>query len=676
MTFQTQIQLESLSEDDLNAVDRLGSRYKKTIGFLTKETLRDYLKQGRVLGARTLSGELIGYLLYADYPDRFRIGQLCVAEEHRGEGIARSLVDRLKEQATTQKLIKLRCRRDFKEASKTWKALGFIPLDEKPGRSAEGHLLTLWCYQLSHDDELGLWTASATDDTLDITIDAHIFYDFDAEVTPSSEISKALLNDFLVDSLNFWITDELFVEIGRQEDDEVRARSLLRAQGMNRIMHDRKLADDFTALLKDILSYDRDSDKSDIHHIAKTAASDVKTFVTKDEKILRRAPEIKSVTDVTVVHPVDLVGSIHEVAERQNYSPSLVSGLSLRWVRMKGEDLAHLDLATFQNSGENNGILTERLRVFLANPVNYNCQTLQSDGVAVALRVLALTEEVDFLEVPFARISNATDTGLFGNFLLADTLAYAVAENCFCTEFLKEGLSVALTPILRRMEFTDSSSRWIKFTLCHCCDRQNAETTISQRAPSLISSLVEIPELEFERMCAPLASNPDLSTFLVPIVPSFAMGLIDQDQAANDLFGGNGTSLLRWENVYYRRKSRHKMLQAPARILWYVSDPRKAIIAVSHLDEVHIGKPKELFSKFRKFGVLEWRDLYKMCGQDLETEIMALKFSRTFLFRHPVSLSDMRNIFTQDGISESLQSPSKIPFNTLAKIYTSGFSTQ
>ena len=52
--------------------------------------------------------------------------------------------------------------------------------------------------------------------------------------------------------------------------------------------------------------------------------------------------------------------------------------------------------------------------------------------------------------------------------------------------------------------------------------------------------------------------------------------------------------------------------QPHGRILWYVSAPDKQVIAVSHLDEVVINTPKELFRKFKKFGILEWKDLYKM----------------------------------------------------------------
>ena len=77
------------------------------------------------------------------------------------------------------------------------------------------------------------------------------------------------------------------------------------------------------------------------------------------------------------------------------------------------------------------------------------------------------------------------------------------------------------------------------------------------------------------------------------------MSLFDTRESGNDLIGGNPDVLLRWENVYYRSATQHKMLKPPGRILWYVSKDKQKIIAVSRLDEVVIDTPKELLRKFK-----------------------------------------------------------------------------
>ena len=136
--------------------------------------LEDYLRKESVLGAKAQDGQLIGYLLYGAYPDRFRIAQFCIREDFRNLGIARELLEALKSSRSTQKVIKLSCRSDF-PAHHMWHKLGFVPIDEKPGRSKEGRPLTLWRLTLAHDDQLALFRANISDTVLDVVIDAQIF---------------------------------------------------------------------------------------------------------------------------------------------------------------------------------------------------------------------------------------------------------------------------------------------------------------------------------------------------------------------------------------------------------------------------------------------------------------------------------------------------------------------
>ena len=57
--------IETLTVDDLPAVDELMKRNSGTLGFLPGEALRQFLGDGHVLGAKDDSGTLGAYLLYA-----------------------------------------------------------------------------------------------------------------------------------------------------------------------------------------------------------------------------------------------------------------------------------------------------------------------------------------------------------------------------------------------------------------------------------------------------------------------------------------------------------------------------------------------------------------------------------------------------------------------------------
>ena len=129
------LSITELSRKDLNSVDTLMKENSSTLGFLPFEALTDYTRKGGIIGAKSLNDELLAYLLYSSYPAYFRIVHLCVSKRCRGNNIARELVDKLRSFATTQTLIKLHCRRDF-PAHHMWPNLGFVPMDEKPGRSA------------------------------------------------------------------------------------------------------------------------------------------------------------------------------------------------------------------------------------------------------------------------------------------------------------------------------------------------------------------------------------------------------------------------------------------------------------------------------------------------------------------------------------------------------------
>ncbi len=252
------IDILELTSADLEAVDELMKHFSRTLGFLPKEAIKSYLEKGSVLGAKNDNQRLVGYLLYADRTNYFRITHLCVLEECQGQGIARQLVNRLKLSADTQKSIRLNCRRDY-PANEMWPKLGFVPLGEKPSRSKVEHTLTFWQLTISPEEQLELFRGQTSTDTLDVIIDAQIFFDFEECDSDKTIISKALFSDFLADSLELWITDEMYTEINRQEDQQQRKRSQNRAQNFPMIEYSPDLVDGFVKRLKCILSSDKPS---------------------------------------------------------------------------------------------------------------------------------------------------------------------------------------------------------------------------------------------------------------------------------------------------------------------------------------------------------------------------------------------------------------------------------
>ena len=263
MAEESQPKISKLTVADLDAVDELMKPNTRTIGFLPREVLEDYLGKESVLGAKTRDGQLIGYLLYGAYPDRFRITQLCVREDFRNKGLARNLLEALKTSASTQKVIRLRCRNDF-EAHHMWEKLGFVPLYETEGRSRDRLPLTLWYLPLALDDQLSLFRANMSDDVLDVVIDANVFFDLDEPDNEVTQLSKALLSDLFVDTLNLWYTDELLIEIHRNASPQKRNAARTKASSLSPVQHDPLIVENFAQALARILPSSNDTQVSDI----------------------------------------------------------------------------------------------------------------------------------------------------------------------------------------------------------------------------------------------------------------------------------------------------------------------------------------------------------------------------------------------------------------------------
>ena len=667
------VNISQLTSDDLDAVDELMKRDSQTLGFLPRKALQSHFDKEGVLGATTDDSQLVGYLLYKTYSNYFRITHLCVLEQYRGQGIARRLVNDLRESANTQKIIKLNCRRDF-PANEMWPKLGFVALGEKPSRSKEGHLLTIWHLTLAPEDQLQLFQAKTSDETLDIIIDAQIFFDFYEPDSDKTTPSKALFSDFLVDTLNLWITDELLNEINRHNNLEQREKARNRAyNNFSEIKDDPHLVEGFDKLLRGFLPSNTPSQESDLRHLAKAAASNVKTFVTRDEDLLKKSREIADRIGLAVIDPVNLIIQLHELSERQSYSPNRIAGFNLYWRRFASKDLASFPFESFLKHQETKGKFREKLKSLIADPNHCECELLQSGNDLIAIRVLTYSSN-KMLTIPLARVALSADQSLFGRFLIADTVSKAVEKNLDMVRFDASALTTNLIPDLSEMGFTKFSDNFVRFCFSRCLSRQEVLSEISELCPESISNYQNMSSLELERCCSPVdLVATDQNYFRIPIRPGYAMGLIDRQQSANDLFGGNPQVLLRWNNVYYRKVNHHKMLKAPGRILWYVSKPRQEVIAVSRLDEVVIGTLKKLFRKFKKFGILEWKDLYEMCDHNPSKELMALRFSHTFLFREPISFDALKSVFKAHGVGGSLQGPSKLPPKVFHALFQKGY---
>ena len=660
----------TLSVNDLDAVDGLMKRNSKTLGFLTGETLRQFLSRETVFGAVSQS-VVVGYLCFASYANRYRIVHLCVSEDHRGLGIARKLVDRLVNNATTQCLVELNCRRDF-PANELWPMLDFIPVAEKPAKSGKGRTLTKWQRRLGDPSQLELFREKLSDKAASVVMDAQIVYHLSAELSTETAPSQALLSDFLVDEIELCVTDEIFKEIDRKDDPLVRQRSRRTAQTYRTIVHDPGRASFYASILRQMLPDTSPADHSDIEHLAKAAASPENTFVTRDARLLANAGDIEAKIGVRVVSPEVLIGQFHALADPRAHRPSFVSGVQFSWHRDRGR----------QPQGDRRGArgatksgpraLTHWLLQYVSHPETFRCETLESPAGRVGMRVWEThADGVVFHFIRRARLG-ASLAAQVEEFLAADTLALAVTQEVDVVSIIAAGLDPRVAPHLERMCFKHVGDSFVRPCMQRAVSVDEGNGLVNRSVPHIGTLYHNVPHDVLSRLWSP-AYLDDCAhqNVLVPIKPAYDLSLLDRLAASEDLFGGKAHVLMRWENVYYRKCSHRNLLAPPARIFWYVSGRKGGIVATSLLDRTEVDAAKVLFRRHSRAGTLEWQDIYKLCAGDPMQKIMVLVFSHTFAFRKRISLEQLRAIESRRAVP--LQSPRRLSGDVAEAVFATGF---
>lgn len=670
--------------ESVMALHRLNS---KTLGFLPAGAFEENAKLRRILVA--MEGQtLFGYLLYRVARGRAAIVHLCVSREARGKGVARALVEQLKRETKPLEGIGLRCRRDY-DINHMWSKFGFEAVHSKAGRGKDGAKLTFWWFGHGHAD---LFSRASEPDPVRqrVVVDANVFYDLHASETRESEDSQALLADWVQASIELVVTKELRNEIEKAGDEDQRKASRAEATRYHTLSSDDAV---FQRLCGELRPQFPESvtlrDEADLRQLAYAIAGGAPFLVTRDQTLIERSEPLYRSHGLMVLHPAELISHLDSIEREGDYKPARIEGSRWKHEPLKAETLTPA-VEAFRSQGERVNDFMQALRHCLARPKETKVQVISDQSGAPVLLGVEDRERAGVLSIPILRrTSHPLAATMLRNYLRA-CLNAAATEARNIVVVRERAPSSLDAGILKEFGFIPCGDAWAMLTLQAVGDLAGiarivagieVEESLSAAKSAAVASLREAEQLAdtrsttaIERQLWPAkVIGTEVPTFIVAIRPEWAQHFFDVELGSQLLFGLRDDLHLGVEGAYYR-SAENNNLAAPGRVLWYVSkgdgDGSMSLKACSQLEEVVVGKPKELFRRFQRLGVYEWKDVYAAANKDITTDIVAFRFRMTERFKVPVNMNALALL----DIRGPFMSPRRITEAQFAAIYRAGYS--
>jgi hypothetical protein len=264
-------------------------------------------------------------------------------------------------------------------------------------------------------------------------------------------------------------------------------------------------------------------------------------------------------------------------------------------------------------------------------------------------------------------------------------------EKRMVTRISEKGSHDRFAPALEEMGFSNLGKEWLKCNLPFIGNRQDLYAALNELDGAAsardireaiirgIESEDSINLVDIERRLWPAKLiDTDIPNYIISIKSAWAQHFFDEDLAIQTLYGAREETALKHENVYFRRYRYATEVRSPGRILWYVMKDAHYrnsmhLKACSFLDEVATGRAKDLFRRFQRLGVYDWRDILGAARKNPDNAIMALRFSNTEVFPSPIDLQSVFEIVKkEDGKSLCLQSPQLVSAKSFETLYRAG----
>lgn len=702
MTKDNSIKIESIDDKSpyLSAVIDLWKPHRATLGLFPRDAFVERAAKRQILVAINAEGESIGYLLYRNSYDRITIVHLCISPSYRKNGISDLLVNELKK-ITVEKYrgIGLSCRIDYK-LQLMWSRLGFVYKYEKPGKNKAGKPLGFWWLDHGHTNLLSSLPIQELESKLCVILDIGIYSNLCQDDETENDYTKLLLSDWLEAELELCITDEIFNYISLISDDKARkSQTELANKRFTCLPCQNHNLDSVKEEVQKIISTKKIFiEDIKIRHLARAITSDSHVFISNSDNLLAIVDEVYEKFKLSILTPHQLINQLDELRNKPDYQPVRLAGSSLKKVRVqRGQEELLTQYFVSNDQKENTSKFRQYLRRFISDTDKFESYVVSNkEQLPIALFVYGKIKNNE-LEIPLLRVSKNPLAATLARHIIFKAILFSANEGKHFTRITDPYLEEIVINAIQDDNFIRVNNGWFKINLALAETASNLSKYLNKLGSSLhqeydfclkiaesLNSELFLNDVkisaDFEKFLFPAKIiDSHINNFIIPIQPRWAQDLFDEDLAQQTLLPlleletkKIGLSFNR-EAVYYKTITHRKSLNAPGRILWYVSQDKSycgvsSIKACSFIDEVLIGKPKELYQRFQRLGVYKLDDIMKI-SPDKNGDIMAIRFSNTELLKYPIPLQKVQEVLDN---KTTFPSPFKIQNYDFLKLYRLG----
>ncbi|MBL8879310.1 MAG: GNAT family N-acetyltransferase [Phycisphaerales bacterium] len=645
-----------VSECHIKRIIDLADANTTTLGFIPAEVVAREARAGHILCALDVSGEVLGYLWFTvtRNPYQARVHHLCVDDRFRNRGVGLSLVDELKKRTRQTFGIALRCGRDL-PAHKFWSSIGFIAKGERRGRGLQPRILTCFWYDHRHPSLEGEQFAKLAAEKVIAVVDSNIVFDIAESSRPRHQHSTALLADWLSEFVALYVADEVYNEIDRHEHAELRERGRQIAHSLGSLPVSADAVDTIASSLRSAIKVgDSTSSRSDIRHIAASIAACARYFVTNDGDLLDHAELLEESTGLQLLTPLQFILDIDEVRRKAAYEPARLAGTELVTRPVAAFD-AHELFSYFRNcdADESQAQFDAALREALTDPsLGISHVILAGEKPAGLLAIIGTTEGA---EIRLFRTARVRLSATIARHLAKKAIQYVARERDGVLLLNDSRAPQDIRAACFDLGFLERERNCAKVVIRGILDETVAAKAIVGVVEGDSYEVVPQEPMDADKMFwlekaiwPGFVRNKQIDNFLIPIQPRWAKELFEERLAAQNLIPSDEFLALHYENVYYR-SGHQQIVRAPGRVLWYVSGEAgysgtSCVCACSHIDEVLVGAPKEVFARFRRLGVFQWRDVSAIAEGNPGGQVCAIRFSGTRLLSRPMKYKRLREL--------------------------------